>query len=87
MRTKEASVMPIWVFAATNRDPWQACHWGATRHPHYHDCENCDHARYGSCDIGRLYVERKQLEELKAKAQELIDSLTPYPSLDPKRLP
>lgn len=79
--------MPIWVFAATNRDPWQACHWGATRHPRYHDCENCDHARYGNCDIGRLYVERKQLKAFKENARELIGSLPPYPSRDPKRLP
>ena len=79
--------MSIRAFAASDPDPWKACHWNVTSHPHYHDCENCDHARYGSCDIGRLYVERKQIEELKEKAQELIDSLPPYPSLDPKRLP
>ena len=79
--------MSIRAFAKSNTDPWKACHWSVTSHPHYHDCENCDHARYGSCDIGRLYVERKQLEAFKEKAQELIDSLTPYPSRDPKRLP
>lgn len=79
--------MSIRAFAKSNTDPWKACHWGVASHPHYHDCENCDHTHYGSCDIGRLYVERKQLEELKEKAQELIDSLQPYPSLDPNRLP
>lgn len=87
MMSKEASVMPIWVFAESDPDPWTACHWGVTSHPHYHDCENCDHARYGSCDIGKAFVERKQNEAFRARAKEIIDSLPPYPSLDPKRLP
>ena len=64
-----------------------ACHWGVTSHPHYHDCENCDHARYGNCDIGKAFVERKQNEAFRARAKEIINSLPPYPSLDPKRLP
>ena len=69
MMSKEASVMPIWVFAESDPAPWTACHWGVTSHPHYHD------------------FERKQNEAFRARAKEIINSLPPYPSLDPKRLP
>lgn len=79
--------MSIRAFAKSNTDPWKACHWGVSSHPHYHDCENCDHARYGSCEYGQGYLARKQAEEIRARLKEFEESLPPYPSLDPKRLP
>lgn len=79
--------MSVQALARSDSDPWKACHWGVTSHPRYHDCEHCEHARYDGCDIGSVYVERKQLEAFKARTQELIASLPPYPSRDPKRLP
>lgn len=78
--------MSVQALARSDSDPWKACHWGVTSHPRYHDCEHCSHALYG-CKYGESYLIFKQLEAFKEKAQELIDSLPPYPSLDPKRLP
>ena len=79
--------MPIWVYAESDPDPWTACHCSVTSHPHYHDCENCDYAKYGICDIGKSYLALKQIEEFKAHLKDFEKSLPPYPALDPKRLP
>lgn len=60
-------VMSLYAFrssALLNPDPYDACFWGATEHPRYHDCENCDHAKYGGCKYGNA-----RLEKLKFDAQ------------------
>ena len=75
--------MSIRAFAETDPDPWKACHWNVTTHPHYHDCEHCDHARYG-CEYGKAYLSSKYL---KACLKEFEASIPPYPSRDQKRLP
>ena len=78
--------MPVQAFAASDPDPWKACHWNVTTHPRYHDYENCSHALYG-CKYGESYLARKQAEEIRARLKEFEESLPPYPSLDPNRLP
>ena len=60
-------VMSLYAFrssALLNPDPYDACFWGATEHPRYHDCENCDHAKYGGCKYGTA-----RLEKLKFNAR------------------
>lgn len=79
--------MSIRAFAKSNTDPWKACHWGVASHPHYHDCANCKHARPDGCEYGQGYLARKQAEEIRARLKEFEESMQPYPSLDPKRLP
>lgn len=76
--------MSIMVFAASNPDPYAACHWGVSRHPRYHDCENCEHVKNNTCDIGVGKMQLKALEAALAETQEMLAS---YPKLNPARLP
>ena len=79
--------MPVRAFALSDPDPWKACHWGVTSHPHYLACANCDHARPDGCEYGQGYLAGKQAEELRARLKEFKESQPPYPALDPNRLP
>ena len=56
--------MSIRLLARSSADPYQACHREVTEHPHYLDCGNCDYARYGACDYGRIYVRELWAEAL-----------------------
>lgn len=64
-------------------DPHEACYWGATEHPRYHDCEHCSHATDNSCEHGSGVIMLKELNALISDAK----NRPPYPKLDPKRLP
>ena len=39
--------------AQSNKDPYLACLNGVSTHPHYHDCENCEHVANKTCDCAR----------------------------------
>jgi len=65
-------------------DPWMACHYGVTDHPHYHDCYNCKHAKDTSCEYGDGILKSDELKKWIAVADEMLAA---YPKLNPKRLP
>lgn len=56
-------------------DPYRACLFGATEHPHYHDCKNCDHAKYGGCKYGTARLEKlkfdAQVKEMEGMAADI----------------
>ena len=65
-------------------DPYSSCHRGIDEHPHYHDCNNCNHAKYATCEYGRIRVRelwfdgihnkesRKNLEKLGIDPHETL---------------
>ena len=70
------SIYTYYSTALKNPDPYAACMYGLKKHPRYHDCENCDHARYGNCEYGIHTVEIKALERLRPLAEQLLDKAT-----------
>lgn len=70
--------------AQSNKDPYLACLNGVSTHPHYHDCENCEHVANKTCEYG---VGKKTSKELRAAIDEGKSMLAAYPKLDPSRLP
>lgn len=71
-------------YALQKSDPYDACFYGATEHPRYHDCDNCEHIADKTCEYG---MGQKTSEDLKAAIAEGKAMLASYPKLDPKRLP
>jgi hypothetical protein len=57
-------------------DPFRACLWGVPKHPHYHDCENCDHAKYATCEYGAHTMKLKTLGAGLAECKALLDKVT-----------
>ena len=56
-------------------DPYKACRYGQTQHPHYHDCENCAHYQTGTCDIGLNRLAQNVFEEQRAECNRLISEI------------
>ena len=77
-------MMSLMVVAAHNPDPYTACHIGVSWHPHYHDCQNCEHAKNAFCDIARDEQNLKLLHQSIAEGEAMLAS---YPKLNPNRLP
>ena len=55
-----------------DEDPYRACHQGFTEHPHYHDCDNCAHYRYLTCDLGKIYLFDVLLEAQNDETDRLL---------------
>lgn len=77
-------MMSVMVFAASNPDPYTACHCGVSWHPRYHDCENCEHYETATCDIGKG---KKDMKDLRAAIADGETMLASYPKMNPARLP
>ncbi|MBQ8697417.1 MAG: hypothetical protein IJ521_00235 [Schwartzia sp.] len=74
--------MSIYTFHRTalmESDPYAACMYGLEEHPRYHDCENCDHAKYGNCKYGIHTVNLKILQRGLAECKALLDEVTVKP--------
>ncbi len=79
--------MSIYTFiwsALRNPDPYDACFWGASEHPHYHDCKNCTHIADKTCEYGSSQTTLKELQSAIVEGKTMLDS---YPKLKPNRLP
>lgn len=79
--------MSIYTFirsALHNPDPYDACFWGASEHPRYHDCESCAHIADKTCEYGLNQTTLKKLQATILEGNEMLDS---YPKLNPNRLP
>ena len=50
------SIYGMTMNAHLDPDPYIACYYDITEHPHYHDCATCIHARTAFCMRGRHYV-------------------------------
>ena len=70
--------MSIRVFAASDPDPYQACHWGVTDHPHYYDCQNCEYAKYDACDIGRINMQAIAHKNQKDECDRIIAEIDAF---------
>ena len=53
-------------------DPYRACHHEITEHPHYRDCDNCDHAKYATCVYGRIRVRELWFDAIHNEASRKI---------------
>ena len=61
-------------------DPWLACHWGVTDHPHYHDCVNCIYGVH--CDYGRINLLRFVLDVEKEETDRIIKEISDFCNTD-----
>ena len=66
--------------ALSNPDPYVACHWNVTDHPHYHDCGNCSHAPH--CDFGEVWLLQEYLNRSEDRINKMVadaDAAKPKP--------
>lgn len=62
-------------------DPWLACHWGITDHPHYHDCRSCKYATVG-CEIGSIRLGELELEDQIAETKRICAEIDKFCNTD-----
>lgn len=74
-------MLPFETYIYDSVDPYRACHEDVVSHPRYLDCENCDHAKYGTCEYGP-YLLKKLREMGKAEHASAFSAKVP-PPIDP----
>ena len=82
------SIYGMTMNAHLDPDPYVACHYDITEHPHYHDCGICRHAKAATCLWGKMHVVDLWFDAFngdEAAKEALIDmGFTPNEPLNPK---